>query len=281
MNRPAIAALLAAFALSPAHAGPEALKAADLSTLWNAARQAPPSVEAITGAPVAPMTPEAPAFAADHGDSREFRRFNRGGFTFESEAATALREAENGFRQAGIALVASRVTRESAYPWKYGLEIEYYSERGPYGSSVEIETYRGGLQTFESDAREEMRRTINNLRAAGETVILGLVSKEEAYPWRYYYSVDFLRRSYRPGPGPGPRVEVYQSGIFNNLQNAKWDLDNTQRSLERRGYRVVEARIHEARGRGWYYVVRYVGGGHGGPGYPPGPGRGPGRRPRH
>lgn len=281
MNRPTFiaAALLTTFALSPAQAGFEALKAADLSAVWQAARQAaPPPPEVIAGAAVPTA---APAVAAGHTDHREIRRFNRGGFTFESEAATAVREAEGNLRQAGIAVLASRVTRQSDYPWKYGLEIEYFANGGPYDSDLRIETYTGGSQTFESNARAEMQRTVANLRAAGETVILGLVVRQENYPWNYHYTVDFLRRDYHR-PDPRPRVEVYESGVYYNLALAKNDFDRAVRAFERQGRRIVEGRIYDIHRAGhpsWYFVIRHVDarygepGGHPGPGYPPGHGR--------
>lgn len=253
MKRFLVLSLLLA-AASRAHAGMESLKAADLSAAWNAAKTAQIAAPAIPGA-VRAQSPLLPA--APRPGQSEIARYGRQGFASQYNAQSALQQAETNLRQLGVSMLASRVLRDSSYPYNYRFEIEYYADSW---NPLRISTYRGGTHTSEWNARNEMERTLANMRAAGQQLILGLVIRENSYPYNYYYEVDYLDGRHRPGPGPRPdhpRVQVYQSPVYGTVEQAKREYDYKQASLQRQGYEIVNGKLHQAGYRGWYFVIQY------------------------
>lgn len=119
----------------------------------------------------------------------EVRIYDRFGWTWESDATRAMQEAQSGLRAAGLAVLSSRVYRETGSGWNYGFRMEVLSDGYPPRF---VESFNNGYYSFESEARQEAEKTASNLRFAGYTVVLIQVLRQSESPWNYSYFVDFV-----------------------------------------------------------------------------------------
>lgn len=244
------AAVLAASAQAYAESWTEALKGTSFEAHWKAAQELPFAI---------PAEPEAGRIEVQQHNPREIRTFQRGGYTFESNARSARDEAERNLREAGIAVLSSRVYKEDNYPWNHGFSIEYFENNDPYRDERFVfEAYTGGTQSFESKAREEMNRTAENLRRAGYRVILGQVIKQSDYPWNYFYRIDYLRSVGRRPPHDRPGVQVYRSGSYHDEIRAQIEMNVMAAAFRSQGKEILSAEVFRVRGeREWRFEIQY------------------------
>ena len=236
---------------SAAVAGPsiEALKANDLVASVGALRaNALPAPATVNGVPVAPL-----AQWGGQPQSQQRMTYGKTGYTFDSEAQNARAQAEGALRQAGVVVLVSNVYRDSGYPYKYGFRIEYLQENGPYQS--QLETYSSAPTfTFDSDARREMDGTVYNFRSAGYRVVLGEVRRQDAYPYRYFYQIDYFKTA-APSPWPGNPgrgdLREFRSGHYRDEWSARSDMNNFVTRYRYEGKEVVRSEVR--RQNGWYF----------------------------
>lgn len=208
---------------------------------------------------VIPAELEPHQFAPRRHHQQQVLSYSRGGYTFESGARTARDEAERNLRESGIAVLSSRVYKEENYPWNHGFVIEYFENNDPYRHErFVIETYTGGTQSFESNSREEMNRTVQNLRAAGYRIILGQVIKQAGYPWNYFYTIDYLRSIGRRPPHDRPGVQVYRSGGYRDEIRAQIEMNVMVAAFRSQGKEIISARLLKSpQSREWRFEIHY------------------------
>lgn len=233
----------------------EAAKAVDFNTSLGALREnfiaAPAVVQGVDAAPAAQW--QVQDYPPGRGGFQ--RSFGRGGYTFESEAQAARAQTENGLRGAGLVVLASNVYRDQNYPYKYSFRVDYLEDGDPRWPARTLATYDSEANfTFDSDARPEMNRTVANFRAAGYSVVLAEVRRQDAYPYRYFYQVDYIK-TFAPAPRPWPRdprgpVLQFNSGHYRDRFSAQYDLDNFVARYRAEGKEIVAANVVEQ--GGWF-----------------------------
>jgi hypothetical protein len=217
--------LVAAVLAAPAHAG-----------------LALDSLKAFGGARAPMIAPYAPGRSVQGGvRAKAVLAYERGGYTFESDAQDALARAGNAFREAGVATVYSAIVRGQTW----GFRIDYLSE-------TPIETYTSPFYPWESDAEHEMQRAEANLRAQGYAVILGQVVRQTQAPWDYAFRVDFLRAA------RAPQAYVFTSRFYPSPALAQRDMQLTVQDLRARGWFVEQSQLfQDARTRQFFFQIRY------------------------
>lgn len=243
MAKLALAVLALALSPSLSQAGPvlESLRSMVLPNSGLPAAESLPPIPAPTAKPAAPPRPR-PA---------EVVVYERGGYTWESDAERALNQAASNLRAAGIAVLGSRITRQEQSPWTYGFQIDYADHDAP---PRRVETYVSNHYSLESDARDELNRTVANLRQAGYVVVLGQVLRQSDPPWNHFYQVDYLRGR----RDPGGRIHVYNSGLYARAAEAQRDMIANINRLQSQGHEVLSATVYQdARTRYFFYQIRY------------------------
>lgn len=113
--------------------------------------------------------------------------YARGRYTFASDAETARMEAETNLRNAGIAVMDSRITEEYD---SYGFRIDFVAP--PDFPTPMVQTYTGGDYTFQSDGTSDLAQAVEKLERMGYRVLLGEIRKNVFYPSHYYCQVDYF-----------------------------------------------------------------------------------------
>lgn len=242
-----LSSLLPCFSALSAHASSfEALKAGTLTGMWESALKNPlPAPAAPAPKAVGPLQ----VFPA------AVQTYERGGYTWESDAENAANAAASNLRSAGIAVMSTQIIRESESPWRYGFRMDYIDDSDPGLPPRALETYTSQVYSWSSDAENELRRTESNLRATGYVVVLGEVWRQTEAPWNYYYRVDYVRGRHNPGDG---QAYLYTSGLYPTLATAQREMYVAQWRLQQQGYQIYGSVIYqEARTRHYFFQIRY------------------------
>lgn len=225
----------------------EGLKAGTLSGAWESALKNSLFVPAVPSAkPVTPL----PVFPA------QVLTYERGGYTWESDAQNSANTAAENLRSAGIAVLNTQILRESQSPWRYSFRVEYLDDSAdPTLPPRTIETYTSGNYTWSSDAENALHQTESNLGQAGYAVILGEVLRQQQAPWNYFYRVDYIRGRRNPGGG---QTYIYTSGLYPRLIDAQRDLYAVQFRLQSQGYQIYSSMIfQDARTKLYFFQIQY------------------------
>lgn len=121
------------------------------------------------------------------------RLYEYGGYSSESYARALRDEAFGNLRAAGVEILTCDIVRTRDFLfWKYGFEIKYFEDVDGSPKRRVITGEIHGPYILESRAREEMNRTLSDLRARGYQIILGQTWRRSEYPWNYNYVIDYL-----------------------------------------------------------------------------------------
>ncbi len=234
--------------------GPAVLAAAAVLFSLPSVSGAQAALEALKAGALAPAALGAAPVPAV-GQAAQISAYDGGEYRSQWDARSALNAAETGLRQAGFAVLGSRVVAPAPGRTGYALHIDYQDgQAGPDRPARTIETYTSGEFAQNYQASQELNSSVSSLANAGYTVLRSQVVQRQG---KWLYEVDYVSGR----QAPARQIRLFTSGYYyyGYLGLAQRDMTVAIYNLQAQGATVLAYGIFPVPGTiYWVYQIRFL-----------------------